>query len=89
MSSFLFMDKGVIDLVNYFNSVGLETAMSLFWINFSDKIINQDICSFRESHPDLNGWFVKKLIDGIWLEWRYVAANKEVAALDYQYLMDL
>lgn len=95
------MDKGVIDLVNYFNSVGLTTYMSceghypekphmaFFWISFSNDVTDQDIISFNKAYPMLNGWFVKKLIDETWLEWRYIAPNKEIAALDYQYLMAL
>lgn len=96
------MDKGVIDLVRYFNSIGLKTYMSCeghwperpnmahFWISFDKEVSDESIMAFKDAHCNLNGWFVKMYINRIaGLEWRYFAANKEVAALDYKYFISL
>ena len=90
------MDNGVINLVNYFNSIGLKTRMSceghypelinmsLFWISFDQTVNQQDIENFMKTNSDMNGWFVQRLIPNYGLEWRYIAANKEVADIDYK-----
>ena len=95
------MDKGVINLVNYFNLHGLKTymsceghwwypSMSLFWISFDKEVSDKDIIAFKNTHRNLSGWFVKKYIDNITgYDWRYVCRNKRVAKLDYIYLMSL
>ena len=95
------MDKGVINLVSYFNSVGLKTKMSceghwpeqpnkgMFWISFDKSVTELDICNFINKHSPSNyyigyGWFVLRLINSEWKEWRYIAPNKEIAEIDYQ-----
>lgn len=93
------MEKGVVKLVEYFNSIGLKTKMSceghddpskaLFWISFSEKVTDEDIMAFKDTHSFLNGWFVKKYINNSWLEWRYIARDKHIAALDYEYFKSL
>lgn len=92
------MDEGCKELVAYFNEHGLETYMSceghwperpnmsLFWISFTDKVTDEQIMQFKKEHNDLFGWFVKRLIYEDWLEWRYIAANKTIAHLDYELL---
>lgn len=55
------MDEGVINLVKYFNSVGLKTYMSceghperlsqhLFWISFDNSVTSSDIVNFVKNH---------------------------------------
>jgi hypothetical protein len=51
------IDPGVIQMVNYFNSVGLKTAMSceghnstnvsMFWIEFAKEVTEEDIEKFQ------------------------------------------
>lgn len=98
----LIMDNGVVDLVNYFNSIELKTRMSceghypeqinmsLFWISFDKSVSQKDIEDFMKTKCDEygsylgHGWFVQRLIPNYGSEWRYVAANKEIANIDYK-----
>lgn len=60
--------------------------MAHFWIAFSKEINDESIVAFKDAHCNLNSWFVKMYIGRVTgLEWKYFAANKEVAALDYKY----
>lgn len=98
------MDKGCINLVEYFNSQGLKTRMScerhwfpskdtpnmsLFWISFMPEVTDEQIIQFKLEHNYPNGWFVKRLIGAGWLEWRYIAVHKEIANLDYELLIGI
>ena len=57
------LDPGVINLVKYFNEVGLKTSMScqghgitnmsVFWIEFSKSITESDIVDFMSKHSHM------------------------------------
>ena len=86
-------DVDVIPMVEYFNSVGLKTYMSMFWIEFDPSVTEQDIIDFQRNHVnEYNmfcscGRFVQRIIatgrsDKIMRSYEYMAANVEAANID-------
>lgn len=103
------LDLAVIPLVEYFNANGLptrmscqghnQTNMSMFWIEFSKSVTEDDILNFMKKHPGKygafcsNGRFAQRVIgfhsvpDGTWKKeesWNYFAATVEAANADLE-----
>ena len=98
------IDPGVVKMVDYFNSVGLKTIMSceghnktnmsMFWIEFSKEVTDEDIEKFlleldmKYGSLAMCGCFAMRMFPGpkyTKRRWRYMAATKEAAAADWQY----
>jgi hypothetical protein len=99
------LEPAVIPLVDYFNSVGLKTIMSceghnntnmsMFWIDFSTKVTDDDIKNFlfglneKYGSAATFGKFAKAISVGrnneVHFRWRYMAATKNSAACDWVY----
>lgn len=84
------MDKKVIPMVNFFNSIGLKThmscsghfnldgRMSLFWIEFDSSVTEEKLVELWNKNYTPNGWFVQRLIPGPKYNmhrWCYVTGN--------------
>lgn len=96
------LDPHVVDIVQYFNMQGLTTIMSceghnstnmsMFWIQFSPSVTEDDIIDFqlRHTNPPYNtftscGRFAQRIYWGGRTReksWQYMAATKEAAAKD-------
>lgn len=100
------LDTHVIPLVKYFNENGLPTIMScqghnktnvsMFWIQFSKTVTENNILEFMKSHLDShqnftsNGRFAERVYCGynannefyVHKSWNYFAATKEAALQD-------
>lgn len=105
------LDPLVIPMIRFFNTYGLPTVMScqghnktnmsMFWIQFSDDVTEDDIEAFMQAHLDWRGTFTScgrfakrfsgfySVKDGQWKteeHWCYFAATPEAAAEDlYQW----
>lgn len=96
------IEDDCIDLVLYFNEVGLKTYMCCdghdrqnFRIIFDDSVSDNDIFDFlkdktnKYNHSMFLGKFVKwaRIISGeTKLSWMYIAERKTFAKIDYQKL---
>lgn len=96
------LDPAVVPLIEYFNSVGLKTTMSceghnqtnksMFWIEFSKSVTEEDIENFLNKLKEERGssatcgCFAMRIFPGpkyTIRKWRYMAATKEAAQYDY------